>query len=63
MESVEEGEPEGEEDLPTEEESNSPPGNRLNAPEAMVTAMEQEADDRVTTKEEASPSPERESAL
>eukprot|EP00971_Amphidinium_carterae_P251809 4999571-Amphidinium_carterae.1 len=48
MESAEEGEPEGEEDLPTEEEANSPP--------------EQEADDRVTTKEEASPSPERESS-
>eukprot|EP00971_Amphidinium_carterae_P037812 743499-Amphidinium_carterae.1 len=63
MESAEEGEPEGEEglevDTPTEEHDNPPPGHRMEAPAAMVTALEQqpELNDRVTMKEE--PSPER----
>eukprot|EP00971_Amphidinium_carterae_P291540 5787619-Amphidinium_carterae.2 len=63
MGSAEEGEPEGEDVLTEEEEAHPPPGNRLDAPEAMVTAMKQEAVDRVTMKEEneESPSPERES--
>eukprot|EP00971_Amphidinium_carterae_P307031 6101719-Amphidinium_carterae.1 len=67
METSEEGEPEGEEGLDdeTEEHDNPPPGNRLEAPTAMVTAREHELEDRATVKVEPSlergtPGPQRE---